>query len=154
MNNINKALLAPCGLYCGVCAIYIAHRDNNLKFKEKLMNVYKPFVENIDDVQCLGCLSDEVVFGYCQTCPIKSCVKEKELEGCYQCDEWPCKNIKRFPIAVGKKVIMRAIPQWRELGTEKWVEQEEMRYRCPECSNPLFRGTKRCNKCGISVNVD
>lgn len=154
MNNINKALLAPCGLYCGVCAIYIAHRDNNLKFKEKLMNVYKPFVETVDDVQCLGCLSDEVVFGYCQTCPIKSCVKEKELDGCYQCDEWPCKHIKRFPIAVGKKVIMRAIPQWRELGTEKWVEQEEMRYQCPECRIPLFRGVKRCRNCGISVDVD
>lgn len=154
MTDINKALLAPCGLYCGVCAIYIAHRDNNLKLKEKLMNVYKPFAETIDDIQCLGCLSDEVVFGYCQTCPIKSCVKEKELEGCYQCDEWPCKNIKRFPIAVGKKVIMRAIPQWRELGTEKWVEQEEMRYQCPECGNSLFRGVRRCNKCKIAVDVD
>ncbi|TET59251.1 MAG: DUF3795 domain-containing protein, partial [Promethearchaeota archaeon] len=41
MSDINKALLAPCGLYCGVCAIHIADRDNNLKFKEKLVDVYK-----------------------------------------------------------------------------------------------------------------
>jgi hypothetical protein len=26
--KINQDLIAPCGLYCGVCAIYIAHRDN------------------------------------------------------------------------------------------------------------------------------
>lgn len=26
--KINPDLIAPCGLYCGVCAIYIAHRDN------------------------------------------------------------------------------------------------------------------------------
>jgi hypothetical protein len=25
---INPDLIAPCGLYCGVCAIYIAHRGN------------------------------------------------------------------------------------------------------------------------------
>jgi len=30
MAKINKNLLAPCGLYCGVCAIYIADKDNNL----------------------------------------------------------------------------------------------------------------------------
>jgi hypothetical protein len=26
--TVNPDFIAPCGLYCGVCAIYIAHRDN------------------------------------------------------------------------------------------------------------------------------
>ena len=154
MTSMNKNLLALCGLYCGVCAVYMAHRDNNQKFKEKLVKVYQPLTKSIEDVQCEGCLSEGTVFGYCQTCPIKSCVKDKELEGCFQCEEWPCKMIKRFPIPIGKKVIMRAIPQWKELGTEKWVKEEEKRYICPDCKNPLFRGAKRCNKCGNSVDVD
>jgi len=154
MTVFNKDLLAPCGLYCGVCAVYIAHRDNNTKFKEKLVKVYQSFTKSLDDVQCTGCLSEGDVFGYCQTCPIKSCVRLKEIEGCFQCEDWPCKIIKRFPIPVGKRVIMRSIPEWRELGTEKWVKTEESRYHCPECNNPLFRGVKRCNKCGNSVNVD
>jgi hypothetical protein len=38
---INPDLIAPCGLYCGVCAIYIAHRDNNEKFKARLLNLYQ-----------------------------------------------------------------------------------------------------------------
>jgi len=37
----NPDFISPGGLYCGVCAIYIAHRDNNQKFKERLVNVYK-----------------------------------------------------------------------------------------------------------------
>ena len=37
----NPDFIAPCGLYCGVCAIYIAHRDNNKKFKARLVNLYK-----------------------------------------------------------------------------------------------------------------
>ena len=156
MTNINKDLLAPCGLYCGVCAIHIADRDNNLKFKEKLVDVYKPFTKSIEDIKCSGCLSEnqENIFGYCQTCPIRDCVISNGFNGCYQCDDFPCKIIERFPFPVGKKVILRAIPRWKEIGTEKWVEEEEKRYHCPECDNFLFRGAKRCNKCGISVNVD
>jgi hypothetical protein len=38
---VNPDLISPCGLYCGVCAIYIAHRDNNPKLKERLVNLYK-----------------------------------------------------------------------------------------------------------------
>jgi len=30
---MNAELLAPCGLYCGVCGIYMASRDNNQKLK-------------------------------------------------------------------------------------------------------------------------
>jgi hypothetical protein len=39
--KINPDLASPCGLYCGVCAIYIAHCDNNQKFKQGLVNLYK-----------------------------------------------------------------------------------------------------------------
>jgi hypothetical protein len=39
--KINPDFVAPCGMYCGVCAIYIAHRDNNRKFKERLVGLYK-----------------------------------------------------------------------------------------------------------------
>jgi hypothetical protein len=39
--KINPNFISPCGLYCGVCAIYIAHRDDNHKFKERLVNLYK-----------------------------------------------------------------------------------------------------------------
>jgi len=140
-------------LWC-MCSVHCSYDYNNTKFKEKLVKVYQPFTKTLDDVQCTGCLSEEVVFEYCQTCPIKSCVKEKEIEGCYQCEEWPCRIIKRFSIPIGKRVIMRSIPEWRELGTEKWVRKEENMYHCPECNNPLFRGAKRCNKCSNSVDVD
>ena len=154
MVNIKKELLAPCGLYCGVCSIYIAHRDNNLKFKKALLPIYKAFAKSIDDISCTGCLSDGVVFPVCRSCPIKRCSQDKGILGCHQCEDFPCKFIQNFPIAVGKKVILRAIPTWRELGTEKWVELEEKRYHCPDCGNPLFRGAKRCNQCGIAVDVD
>ncbi|MBI5601799.1 MAG: DUF3795 domain-containing protein [Deltaproteobacteria bacterium] len=148
--EINKELLAPCGLYCGVCAIMMAHRDNNQKLKERLAPAYGVSPE---EIRCRGCLSDEV-FGYCTTCAIKSCTRQKGYEGCHQCSEFPCEHIHNFPVPVGRKVILRAVPQRREMGTEKWVEAEEKRYRCPHCGEQLFRGVKRCRHCQEIVNPD
>jgi hypothetical protein len=148
--KIKQELLAPCGLYCGVCTIMMAHRDNNQKLKERLASAYGVSPE---EICCEGCLSSQV-FPYCNTCAIKSCTRDKGYEGCHQCSEFPCDHIDNFPFPVGRKVILRAIPQWRELGTEKWVEAEEKRYQCPHCGEKLFRGAKRCRNCQEAVNLD
>ncbi len=148
--EIKKELLAPCGLYCGVCAIMMAHRDDNQKLKERLAPLYGVTPEGI---RCQGCLSNEV-FAYCTTCAIKACTSRKGYEGCFQCTEFPCEHIEHFPVPVGRKVILRAIPQWREMGTEKWVEAEEKRYQCPHCGEQLFRGARRCSHCKEAVALD
>lgn len=149
MEGRNK-LAAPCGLYCGVCAILMAHRDNNVKFKERLAPVYGV---RADQIQCEGCFSD-VLYPHCNVCKIRSCTVEKGIEGCHQCHDFPCQFIDELHLPVAKKVIMRAIPAWRELGTERWMEEEEKRYHCPHCGNKLFRGATRCRNCGSPVDVD
>ena len=155
--TMNPDFVSPCGLYCGVCAIYIAHRDNKHKFKERLVNLYKgevpgigklPNSENlsIEDIHCRGCLSDEL-FMHCRQCEIRDCTREKGYTGCHQCDEFPCQYIENFPMT-------RAIPYWREVGTEKWIQDEEARYICPECGNKVFRGAVKCNQCKVKLNLD
>lgn len=154
----NPHFLAPCGLYCGVCAVLYATRDKNEKFKNRLVDVYKgklPGSANLstDDIQCAGCLSDNP-FGFCEACSIRDCTQSKGYSGCHECDHFPCPFIEDFPMPVGKKVILRAIPYWRKHGTEKWVFDEEARYICPDCGHKLFRGAKRCNRCRLEVDLD
>jgi hypothetical protein len=161
--EINPDFVAPCGLYCAVCAIYIAERDSNRKLKERLVDLYKggpgkgslPNSENlsIQDIKCRGCLADDR-FMHCEQCEIRACTKEKDYTGCHQCDEFPCQYIEDFPMTVGKKVILRAIPYWRKVGTKKWIEDEEARYTCPECGNKVFRGAIRCNQCKTKLDLD
>ncbi len=148
--SVDPNLLAPCGLYCGVCGVYVASRDGNEKFKAKLSTVYGVQPE---EVHCLGCMSD-TRWKFCDQCLIRDCAQGKGYVGCHECDDWPCTYIDNFPIEVGQKVIMRAIPQWREMGTEGWVEAEEKRYLCPECGTALFRGAKRCRQCKTPVDLD
>lgn len=164
MAGINPDFLAPCGLYCGVCAIYIAHRDDNLKFKKRLAELYKGGVpgkgrledsENLtaDDIRCRGCMSEDR-FMFCRDCGIRDCTSARGYTGCHQCNDFPCRRVQDFPMTVGKKVILRAVPYWREVGTEKWVRDEEARYVCPNCGNELFRGAARCNRCKMPVDLD
>ncbi len=155
MVDVKKELLAPCGLYCGAYRVYIAHKDDNLKFKQELLPAFKAWgAKNVDDIACTGCLSEGILFPFCRTCSIKECIKDKGIEGCRQCDDFPCDIITNWPSSGGKKVMLRAIPAWRELGTEKWVEEEEKRYQCPECGNQLFRGAKICINCSVTVDLD
>ena len=162
--TINPNFISPCGLYCGVCAIHIADRDNNKKFKERLVGLYKggipgkgtlPNSENLTtkDIKCNGCLSDNL-FMHCKQCNIRDCIKEKGYEGCHQCDEFPCKHIDNFTMAVGKKVILRSVPYIKKYGTKKWIKDEEARYFCPECGNKVFRGVVKCNGCKAVLNLD
>ena len=149
MDKMNS-LAAPCGQYCGVCGVYIAHRDSNIKFKEVLTKAYNVDVE---DIKCGGCLSDEL-FIYCSKCSIRSCAAEKNVTGCHQCDDFPCKHIDDFAFPVGRKVILRSIPARRELGDRRWMEEEEKRYHCPNCGNKLFRGARKCRNCKEPVDLD
>ncbi len=156
--KIKPKFLAHCGLYCGVCGVYYATRDNNTKFLERLLAMYAEKFHGlegitIEDLKCDGCRSDRVGF-FCRVCAIKACAQEHGYDGCHQCDQFPCKHIDQFPIPVGKKVILRSVPYWREHGTQKWVDDEAARYICPECDHKLFRGVKRCNQCKIAVDLD
>lgn len=139
-----KELVSPCGLYCGVCGMYLATLKDDHKLREKLSAVYGI---PADMINCRGCLSD-TVFPYCRECAIKRCASEKQIEGCYACDAFPCEHVDAFPVPEGKKNILRAVPEWKKLGTEKWIQSEIKMFSCPECGALMFRGGKKCRGCG------
>ena len=51
---INQELLAPCGLYCGVCGIYCASESGDEALKEKMAKAYG---DTPDKISCKGCRS-------------------------------------------------------------------------------------------------
>lgn len=141
---MNQQLVSPCGLYCGACGIYRATVSGDEQLKEKLARAYG---DTPDKITCRGCLSGSV-YWYCAVCAIKSCTREKGYTGCQQCDIFPCEKIENFPVPEGKSNILRAIPLWRELGTEAFIAAEEKRFTCVSCGAALFRGARKCRTCG------
>ncbi len=140
----NKELVSPCGLYCGVCAIYYADTHDDQGLKEKLAAAYG---ETPDKISCGGCRSENV-YWYCRHCAIKSCALDRKYEGCWQCDDFPCEKVVNFPVPEGKKHILRAVPEWKRLGTEEWVRTEEKLFSCGACDSLSFRGSRKCRNCG------
>ena len=144
----SRDLMAPCGLHCATCGVYIATRDGNEKFKAVMGNLYgtKP-----EETECLGCMQHdptEKQYISCRLCKMRDCVTSKGYYSCHQCEEWPCSKIENFPLATGVRVMKRTIPIWRakvaengdEKGSIEWARQECKRYHCSSCGEPLFRG--------------
>ena len=149
--EITREWLAPCGLYCGACGIRVAGAEGDVRLQEKLGRAYGLLP---DQIQCGGCRAESgLVFPFCRVCQIKSCVKERGYESCANCSEFPCARVAQFPVPEGKKEILKAIPHWRELGTDKWVEETEKRFTCPHCGGRLFRGARRCRNCKNEVTA-
>ncbi|KPA09924.1 hypothetical protein MHK_009883 [Candidatus Magnetomorum sp. HK-1] len=151
----DKKLMAPCGLYCGACGVYIATRDKNDKFKAALGNLYGTPPE---ETECLGCMQPnppEKLYSYCKLCKIRDCVLSKDFYSCHQCDQWPCNLVEEFALKTGLQVMKRTIPIWRkyvsqegdEKGSIEWARSECERYHCSSCGNPLFRGAQKCRNC-------
>ena len=155
----NKDLMAPCGLYCGVCGVYLATRDKNEKFKAIMGNLYGT---EPGATECYGCMQPDPpkkLYDACKLCSLRDCIKSKGYYSCHQCAEWPCSMSDNFGVTTGNRVIKRTIPIWREKVAEKgdeegsveWARSECERYHCPSCGKPLFRGAKRCRSCKKEV---
>ena len=98
-----------CGLDCIQCKAFIATRDNNDEIRKKTAmewstkeNQLKP-----DDIHCLGCHSDELIFALCLECGIRNCAKKKGINTCAECDDYPCAdklqaNWAHFPGSTAK----------------------------------------------------
>ena len=158
----DKRLMAPCGLYCGTCGVYISHRDGNTKFRDLLARLYgsKP-----EETQCKGCMQEdppELLYSFCTQCPMRDCVRGKGYYSCHQCADFPCDMVENFPLPVGQRVMKKAIPKWRELvaehgdeeGSVAWARSECERYHCPDCGAPLFRGARKCRSCKRDLTED
>jgi hypothetical protein len=155
----NKDLMAPCGLYCGACGIYIATRDGNEKFKTIMGNLYGTKAE---ETECFGCMQSDPpkkLYGFCKVCGIINCVKSKGYYSCHQCEVWPCSMVENFGFATGVRVMKRAIPIWKakvaehgdEEGSVEWAREECSRYHCSSCGKPVFRGAQRCRACNKAI---
>ncbi|HYA42240.1 MAG TPA: DUF3795 domain-containing protein [Syntrophobacteraceae bacterium] len=106
-----KESIAPCGLSCETCFAHVDGdiRKYSLKLKEKLGNFgpyaerfqslldepvfrkYPDFKEMLDYLaseNCNGCRNEQCKLF--KGCGVRPCHQEKQLDFCFQCDEFPC----------------------------------------------------------------
>ncbi len=151
---VDKNLIGRCGLYCGICEIYRAYKDSK-KLQEKLAKSHDCPPE---EVRCEGCQAIDVC-GWARekewgkNCKILKCLNAKGLMFCYDCAEYDtCQKHAEFAkICSGLGIDLRGnLLMIQERKAEEWLLEQDKKWRCPECSNPIIVSYdfKNCHWCG------
>jgi len=129
---MEKELIAPCGINCGVCKYY--HREKK---------------------QCPGCrIQDVNKSRYCIECIIVNCeeIKNNASGFCYDCSKLPCKRLKNLDKRYRTKYnmsILENLEYIKENGIESFLEKEEKKWKCPNCDAIVICHDGMCLNCGF-----
>ena len=126
--NMDINMFAPCGMNCMVCYKHCYHK--------------KP---------CAGCLnSDTGKPEHCRKCKIKDCIGLKEGNYCFECSDYPCKQIKNLEKSYNKRYqasLMENSEFVREHGLELFMEKQKEKYTCAKCGGIISIHDRECSEC-------
>ncbi len=128
---IENNMLAPCGMNCTVCYVYVGMR----KYGNR----------------CNGCLnSDEGKPKHCRACRIRTCVKSKGHVRCLECNDFPCKLIKELERSYNKRYnesLVANSQSAREHSIEEFLEDDRKKRTC-QCGGIVSIHDAECSECG------
>lgn len=160
MDNFNYD--SYCGIYCGACDIMKSYKTGD---KSKLASFWnETVVQKLHkgmglsydnsrpfELTCHGCKSD-TLFVNCRVCNIRKCAIEKNIEHCIDCREYPCNTISEFnkmafflPHVKYNHTNMEKI---KKDGVDRWLSEQESRWKCPGCNTGFSWYSDRCGNCG------
>ena len=148
-----EKLVAPCGLYCGACPMYLATQENSEKRLESLMQQFSAGKMQMkrEDLLCDGCIGGGRVASFCRACAMRSCAEGKtNVTRCSDCPDVPCTKVTNFNNdgMQHHSEVLENLRHMREMGISSWTKYEEDRWRCPQCKEKLSWYDKACAKCG------
>ena len=140
-------LLAPCGLNCGKCQAYsageIKHHAAELKrllgsfdryaerfssFQPVFKNypAFRELLSQFSEANCKGCRQGDCKY---PNCGVAACSKQKGVDFCFQCSEFPCEKTNFDPNLHERWITMNR--RMKEIGVEAYFEKtkDEPRYR-------------------------
>ncbi len=130
-------LTAPCGLDCFNCTFYLAHEDPDAM--AQLEEWSKEYNVPIDKMLCRGCKAADGqiplhkhLFGAEHHCDAYECSKEKGVDLCCECQEFPCDHL--HPYADRAQELPHNIKVFnlcliKRIGLEQWAKTKAANVR-------------------------
>lgn len=126
--HIDIMMFAPCGMNCMVCYKHCYHK--------------KP---------CAGCLnSDSGKPEHCRRCKIKDCIRQKGLAYCFECPDYPCRQIKNLEKSYRTRYqasLMENSRFVKQYGLELFMQQQKETYTCKKCGGIISIHDRECSEC-------
>ncbi len=128
-------LVAYCGIYCRLCDYYTGKiRDsvrNSLEIVRKHgdLKLFADTAKSFDFenfVKGLEWLAKEISLcvGGCRgcggwgDCPIRKCCRGKRLRFCFECNDFPCEVLKKYPKHIGE------LNEIMKISLEGWIKRK------------------------------
>jgi hypothetical protein len=148
-----EKLVAPCGLYCGACPMYLATQEKDEQKARAIMKGF--FAPNskiaLEDIQCDGCIGGGRTAMFCRKCNIRDCAENKQkVTRCSDCKEFSCSLITNFNNdgMLHHAEVLENCRHLRDAGIKEWAKMEEDRWRCPQCRANISWYDPACSRCG------
>jgi len=118
-----ESMTAPCGRDCFNCPAYVAKEHGRLRsFLAKKMDL------PLEQASCNGCRDECGTIGFLkmkEPCKIFTCVQEKQITFCFECDDFPCDYL--HPYADQASVIPHNTKVFnlcliKKMGLESWAK--------------------------------
>jgi hypothetical protein len=148
-----ERLVAPCGLYCGACPMYLDSQERSDQRTKALMQKFSGGKVQFkqEDLLCDGCIAGGRVASFCRKCAIRACAESKpNVTRCSDCPDFPCSRITGFNNdgMVHHSEVLSNLRRIKEIGMKEWTKYEEDRWHCPQCHASLSWYDEACSKCG------
>ena len=147
----DKNLVSVCGLFCPACGIYYSTKENNEENLKQIANrINVPF----EKIRCNGCRT-ETKTTYCMNCFMVKCAKDKGIDFCGECKEYPCGELKEFQSKMPHRAeLWKSQERINEIGWEKWYLEMVDYYSCKECNTINGWYDFKCRNCGNTPGND
>ena len=135
-----------CGLYCGACDVLIANWNGTIDELAQAWDMHP------DDLRCWGCKSDTVCI-YCTDCTIRQCAQSRQIEFCFECEDFPCDGLMAFRRDGNSHhaLVLHNLRFIRGQGLDRWLEAQQARWTCPTCQTGYGWYDQKCPNCGVTV---
>ena len=151
----NLSLVGRCGLYCGACTIYRAHKDK-AAYLRRVANFFNCPPEK---VKCEGCHS-LTPDSWGIDCKIVKCLKEKGFEFCFQCSDYQTNSCEKYNTLARRyleedNVDLRVNLERIEAGgVEQWLQESKAKFMCPHCGKALSIASRKskCYRCDANLS--
>lgn len=139
-----KMTSAVCGLFCPSCTVFIGTKED----PERLKRLAITLNQTVEETHCHGCRSEHKT-AYCQNCTMVECARQKGIEFCGECEEFPCAEIKTFQgLKPHRLDLWQSHQRIRDVGYEQWADEMREHYSCPDCHTLNSAYDLVCRKCG------
>jgi hypothetical protein len=112
-----RKMIGYCGYSCHLCAA----RSDDPAVRQKLVDGWRKIFGHqhytAENVRCDGCLSDGRLAD--KNCKARPCARERGVENCAQCDEFPCKKMRHL-MGVREGMLIWCYPRTSSVTEEEY----------------------------------